>query len=113
MKKTFLLALGLGLAAAAGAADHKVIALSLVKGEVRDVKDNTVRVKKGDDVELRWTSDRAATLHLHGYEVEAKLVPGKASTMSFNAKYPGRFPVHEHAEGQANHRPVLYLEVYP
>src|SRR4051812_46235234 len=98
---------------AASAAERKVVALSLVKGVVRDVPGNTVRVKEGDDVELRWSSDRPATLHLHGYEVEAKVAPGKTASMAFRAKFPGRFPVHEHAEGDANHRPVLYLEVYP
>jgi FtsP/CotA-like multicopper oxidase with cupredoxin domain len=103
----------LGAALAAAAAEHKVIALSLAKGVVRDVPNNTVRVKQGDEVELRWSSDRPVTLHLHGYEIEAQVGPGKPAAMSFNAKIPGRFPVHEHAEGKANHRPVLYLEVYP
>jgi FtsP/CotA-like multicopper oxidase with cupredoxin domain len=103
----------LGAALAASAGEHKVIALSLAKGVVRDVPNNTVRVKQGDDVELRWSSDRPVTLHLHGYEIEAQVTPGKAAAMSFNAKIRGRFPVHEHAEGSANHRPVLYLEVYP
>jgi len=95
------------------AAEHKVIALSLVKGAVRDVPNDTVRVKEGDDVELRWTSDRPVTLHLHGYEIDAKVAPGKPAAMAFNAKFAGRFPVHEHAEGPSNHRPVLYVEVYP
>ena len=58
------------------AAEHKVIALSLVKGAVRDVPNDTVRVKEGDDVELRWTSDRPVTLHLHGYEIDAKVAAG-------------------------------------
>jgi FtsP/CotA-like multicopper oxidase with cupredoxin domain len=103
----------LGSALAAGAAGHKVIALSVVNGAVRDVANNTVRVKQGDQVELRWSSDRPLTLHLHGYDIEAQVAPGRVSAMSFDAKIPGRFPVHEHAEGSANHRPVLYLEVYP
>ena len=106
--------LGLGaVGLSVHAAERKVIALSLVKGNVRDVADNTVRVKEGDDVELRWTSDRPVTLHLHGYEIDAQVSPGKPSSMSFKARFAGRFPVHEHAEGAANHRPVLYVEVYP
>jgi FtsP/CotA-like multicopper oxidase with cupredoxin domain len=104
--------LGLALAAAE-AAEHKVIALALMKGAVRDVPNDTVRVKEGDEVELRWTSDRPVTLHLHGYEIDAKVAPGKPAAMSFNAKFAGRFPVHEHADGPGNHRPVLYVEVYP
>jgi hypothetical protein len=106
--------LGVTLAApAVCAAERKVIALSLVKGSVRDVPNNTVRVKEDDDVELRWTSDRPVTLHLHGYEIDAQVAPGKPSAMAFKAKFAGRFPVHEHAEGAGNHRPVLYVEVYP
>lgn len=104
----FLIAVTVALAA-----EHKVIALALVQGHVRDVKDDTVRVRQGDDVELRWSSDRPVTLRLHGYEVEARVAPGKPAAMAFNAKIPGRFPVHEHAEGAGNHRLVLSVEVYP
>jgi FtsP/CotA-like multicopper oxidase with cupredoxin domain len=84
-----------------------------VNGAVRDVPGNTVRVHQGDEVELRWSSDQPVTLQLHGYEIGARVAPGKPASMAFNAKIPGRFPVHEHAEGAGNHRPVLYLEVYP
>jgi cytochrome c oxidase assembly protein Cox11 len=102
---------GLAFAAMpAGAAGSKALSLSLVNGALQQ-KENTVRLKQGDDVELRWTSDRPITLHLHGYDIEKKVEPGKPTVMSFKASIPGRFPVEMH--GGAAHRPVLYLEVYP
>jgi FtsP/CotA-like multicopper oxidase with cupredoxin domain len=102
---------GLAFAAMpAGAAGSKALSLSLVNGALQQ-KENTVRLKQGDDVELRWTSDRPITLHLHGYDIEKKVEPGKPTVMSFKASIPGRFPVEVH--GGAAHRPVLYLEVYP
>jgi hypothetical protein len=77
-----------------------------------------IRVKQGDAVKLRWSSDRPITLHLHGYDIERKVVPGKVTEMAFTANVTGRFPVEEHladtagghAHGQA---PLVRLEVYP
>jgi hypothetical protein len=96
----------------AQAAERKVVALPLVNGALRDAPD-TVRLKQGDDVELRWTSDRPIKLHLHGYDIEREVVPGKTASMAFKASLPGRFPVEVHGGGKGAHRPVLYLEVYP
>ena len=77
----------------------------------------TLRVKQGDAVELRWTSERPVHLHLHGYDVELAVKPGEPAMMAFKAAAAGRFGLttvrdgggrgHQHGER------VLYLEVYP
>ena len=85
------------------------------------VPDNmqVIRVKQGDVVKLRWSSDRPTILHLHGYEIETKVEPGAAAEMIFTARATGRFPVHLHQPNQrsSNHShdesPVVRIEVYP
>jgi FtsP/CotA-like multicopper oxidase with cupredoxin domain len=77
------------------------------------VEHETIRVAKGDEVTLRFTSDRAIALHLHGYDIQATVAPGGEATMRFTASIAGRFPVSEHTHGPGHHRAVLYLEVLP
>jgi translation initiation factor IF-1 len=75
-----------------------------------------VRVKEGDVVTLRVTSDRPLDLHLHGYDIEWHVQPGVTSTQTFAARLTGRFPVHAHggtATGAHDDAPLLYVEVYP
>ena len=99
-------------AVAADGAQHKVLTLSVVNGAVAGVGD-TVKVQQGDDLELRWSSDKPMELHLHGYDIEVKVSPQAPAVMSFKANIPGRFPVEPHGQGPGHHRPVLYLEVHP
>jgi hypothetical protein len=77
-----------------------------------------MRVREGDAVRLRWTSDRPIVLHLHGYDVESKVEPGKVTEMTFTARAAGRFPIEEHkpdARGGSAHSeaPLARIEVYP
>lgn len=80
----------------------------------------TLRVEQGDQVEVRWTSDRPATLHLHGYDLELEVGPAAPASMRFEAFATGRFPVtlhraenHPHG-GHGGGEPVmLYIEVHP
>ena len=90
----------------------KAFELAIAKGRV-DAAQQTVRVKKGDKVELRWTSDRRIALHLHGYDIEATVTPEAPAVMSFQARIAGRYPVSEHGHGSRHERPLLYLEVLP
>lgn len=98
-------------ALAAGAPQAKHFAMSLVNGAVAGSSD-TIRVKQGDDVELRWSSDKPMELHLHGYDIEVKVTPSAPAVMSFKARIPGRFPIEPHGQGQ-HPRAVMYLEVLP
>lgn len=101
-----------GLVEAMGAPQAKQFTISLVNGAAVGAPD-TIRVKQGDDVELRWSSDKPMDLHLHGYDIEVKVAPAVTAVMSFKAKIPGRFPVEPHGQDHGRHRPVIYLEVLP
>src|SRR6185436_20202150 len=91
-------------------APGKSFDLALADGRVPSER-STLRVKKGEKVELRWTSDRPIALHLHGYDLETKAAPQAPAVMAFEAKIAGRFPVTEHTHGAGHHRAILYLEV--
>src|SRR5262249_55304480 len=58
----------------------------------------TIRIQRGDSVELVWSADRHTVLHLHGYEVEVTVDPGETRTMKFRARATGRFPVEVHEQ---------------
>ena len=89
----------------------KLFEIAIVNGHVTSV-DATLHVQQGDEVELRWSSDRPLSLHLHGYDIETNVSRQVPSVMSFNARLAGRFPVSEHREG-AHERTLLYIEVHP
>lgn len=74
-----------------------------------------IRVTEGETIDLRWTSDEAVDLHLHGYDIELRVVPGAAAVMVVNAVTTGRFPITSHgwAGGGHGHDGLAYLEVYP
>ena len=74
-----------------------------------------IRITEGDVVELRWTSDEAVELHLHGYDLKTQVRPDEAATMVVEAYAAGRFPITSHGwgEGGQGHDALTYLEVYP
>jgi len=106
-----VLTLALPVASAAIAAE-RVFDLTIAHGRLTAGED-TIRVKQGDNIVLRWHSDWPIVLHLHGYEIETRVMPGAVAETRFEARATGRFPVHVHG-GQARSESVLvYLEVYP
>ncbi len=110
-----LLATGAGLDAWAA---ELTFDLPLQNGRVPENM-QLIRVKQGDVVTLRWTADRPALLHLHGYDLEWRVQPGSVGSVTFTARLAGRFPVHTHdgsahTSGQAlEGSPLVYIEVYP
>ncbi len=94
-----------------------VFELRIEKGRVPPSM-RQIRVRQGDAVRLRWTTDRPIALHLHGYDIELKVVPGAVAEMAFAARATGRFPVEEikasakggHTHGEA---PLVRIEVRP
>lgn len=92
--------------------------LDLHDGQVLK-EQQTLRVHQGDAVELRWTTDRPARLHLHGYDIQLAVNPGEPAVMAFTARAAGRFSVaaiRDEPAGRASHQhgaAILYLEVYP
>jgi hypothetical protein len=95
-----------------GAAQTQVFELSVRNGEL-PVERRVVRVRQGDDVTLRWTTDKVLTIHLHGYDIERSLSPRSAVSMRFTARATGRFPIESHGHGRGGERTLAYVEVYP
>jgi len=55
-----------------------------------------IRVPVGTPVTLVVTSDTADEVHLHGYDLEKELSPGKPTTLRFDATQTGVFEVELH-----------------
>jgi hypothetical protein len=55
-----------------------------------------IPVPLGTPVRLVVTSDTADEVHLHGYDIEKELAPGKPTTLTFVANVPGVFEVELH-----------------
>ncbi|WP_426363110.1 hypothetical protein [Streptomyces sp. E-08] len=58
-----------------------------------------IELKKGERLTLRVTSDRADTLHVHGYDRELPLSPGAPATLTLTADRTGLFEVETHESG--------------
>jgi len=74
-----------------------------------------VRVTQGDNVEIRWTSDEATELHLHGYNVETEVTAEGEAVMTVEARAAGRFAIEGHgfSGDHKAKKTLLYLEVLP
>ena len=76
-----------------------------------------IRVKQGDAVKLRWTSDRLVVLHLHGYDIEQTVQPGAVAEMTFTARAAGRFAILRGVPrlggGHSHEAPIVTLGVRP
>jgi hypothetical protein len=55
-----------------------------------------ISADEGDQVMFRLTSDSPVEVHLHGYDLEAKVLPGEETTLSFEAEITGRFEIEDH-----------------
>jgi hypothetical protein len=101
----------------AGAAEL-IFDIRIEHGRIPDAM-HLMRVHEGDSVKLRWTSDRALVLHLHGYDIENRVAPDGVTELAFTAYATGRFPIQIHAQGagagSAAHQdaPSAIIEVYP
>lgn len=97
---------------------ERVLELRIARRKIENAT-ATIRVMAGDRIELRWTTDEATTVHLHGYDLKLALDPATEGYMRVEANATGRFPISVHGFGAATdkdaHREVvlLYLEVHP
>lgn len=119
-RRSAIVLLGAALLAAASAVREFDVSI-----RDRRVEGNasTLRVKRGDTVLLRWRTDEAVSLHVHGYDLHANLSAASPATIRFEATVAGRFPITAHEFGAVadqgarpkSHREVtlLYLEVLP
>ena len=55
-----------------------------------------IQVHAGDQITLEVTSDQPDELHLHGYDLHLKLLPGEPGRLSFTANHSGRFDYELH-----------------
>jgi len=77
------------------ASQAKVITVNVVKG-VPQGGIQRPTVQKGDKVVLVVRTDSGEAVHLHGYNIEKEVVPGKPVRLPFTATIPGRFEVELH-----------------
>jgi hypothetical protein len=95
-------------AAASAPASPKVFDLVIRRGRVVSGPP-VIQVQQGDDLVIHFTPDVADELHLHGYDLHAKMRPNETTTLQFSATRTGRF-------GYELHRAKTELgalEVYP
>lgn len=92
-----------------GISDGKVFGPGIV-GDARGGP--TFRVRQGERIELRWTSDRKVDVHIHGYGIEVTVPAGRPTSTMFQARAAGRFPVETHG-ALGGHQTLLYIEVQP
>jgi Cupredoxin-like domain len=55
-----------------------------------------VEVEEGDHLRLRLTSEEPLQVHIHDYDLQRELAPGKPVTLSFEADLTGRFEIEDH-----------------
>jgi len=114
---TCALALLLASAAQTVSAAEVTFVLRIQNGRVPENM-RLIRVKQNDVVKLEWSTDKAISLHLHGYDLEKAVAPGAVTEMTFTARATGRFAVAPHLAAQPGgghaHGDVLVtIEVYP
>jgi FtsP/CotA-like multicopper oxidase with cupredoxin domain len=59
-----------------------------------------IAVREGDNVTLRFSSERLVELHVHGYDLEEEVAPGEPTALSFEADETGRFGIEDHETGE-------------
>jgi hypothetical protein len=95
-------------ASAKPAATETVFELVLAQGRLVSGP-AVLRVHQGDKLTVRVSSDTADELHLHGYDLHARVSPEAAAVLQFTADRTGRFGLELHKA----HRELGALEVYP
>ena len=106
------------LNAIAAEPDVQAFRLKITDGKV-PAAERTLKVFKGDQVRITVSSNTAGVLHLHGYRLEARLVPGTPAELAFRAHATGRYPLEWHGDGNATQTsahhgpPMAALEVRP
>jgi hypothetical protein len=112
-----VLVLSLGSAINVATAGEVSFVLRIANGRLPESM-RLIRVKQNDVVKLAWSTDKAMSVHLHGYDIEKAVAPGAVSEMTFTARATGRFTVEPHlakgpAGGHAHGDILVTIEVYP
>ncbi len=77
------------------AAQAKVITIRVVGGQPQGGIQRPT-IDQGDKVVLVVRTDSGDAVHLHGYNIEKEIVPGKPLRLPFTANIAGRFEVELH-----------------
>jgi hypothetical protein len=95
------------------------LTLVIVDGSL-PIAQRLIKVRKGDKLRWRISSNTAGSLHLHAYRLIAPLQAGQTTELAFDAFATGRFRLEWHGEqdqnsGNVGHHapPVATLEVLP
>ncbi|MFE7704819.1 hypothetical protein ACFU6I_03200 [Streptomyces sp. NPDC057486] len=73
----------------------RTLEIAISHGKVSPAPGRT-ELRKGQRIELRVRTDRADTLHVHGYDKEARLAAGRTTTLTLTADRTGLFEVETH-----------------
>ena len=65
------------------------------------------KVKKGDKVTIVVSADAHDVIHLHGYNIEKDVEPGKPATYKFTANIEGIFEIESHVAEAAGREPLM------
>ena len=65
------------------------------------------KVKKGDEVTIVVSADAEDDIHLHGYDIEKSVEPGKPATYRFTANIEGIFEMESHVAEDAGREAVM------
>jgi FtsP/CotA-like multicopper oxidase with cupredoxin domain len=89
-----------------------------IKNRKSGLSPNRIRVNQGDVLELTFTSDESAELHLHGYDELITVDPNAPGVLRLEATAVGRFPIEAHRFGSGagskiGHVELTTLVVYP
>jgi len=66
-----------------------------------------IQVKNGDTVVIVVSSDARDDIHLHGYDIEKPVEPGKAATFRVEANLEGEFEIESHVAEDAGRDPLI------
>jgi plastocyanin len=66
-----------------------------------------INATNGDTVVIVVSADAPDDIHLHGYDIEKKVEPGKPATFRFKANLEGEFEIESHVAEDAGRDPLL------
>ncbi len=66
-----------------------------------------IRAKNGDTVVIVVSADAPDDIHLHGYDIEKPVEPGKPATFRFKADLEGEFELESHVAEDAGRDPLV------
>ncbi len=100
-------------------ADSRIVELTISNGALhgRDIAPaspaGVISFEQNQEATLRFVTDDAVTVHLHGYEAYVDLEPGAAGDLSFYARATGRFVLEAHGLGDQQDTTIAYVQVLP